>query len=94
MSAGILEMLVKDVVVGEGVRATIELDCDPDVESGRFEVREIGLELVLGILGPELSSLDIKGLGEMEIFHPSRWAPNMSVSKVETLKAIANITFR
>ena len=77
---------VKVVVVGGGETIAIELDWDSKVESGRLEVSEIGLEVVEGVLGPEFWSLGMKSMVEMQYFYPSRWAPNMSVSKVGTLK--------
>ena len=64
VSVGIVELWVKVVMVGGGVIIAIELDGDPDGVSGKLDVSEIGLEVVLGVLEPVLSSRDIKGLGE------------------------------
>ena len=55
---------VKVVVVGGGEMIAIELDWNSDVESGRLEVSEIGLEVVEGVLGPELWSLGMKSMGK------------------------------
>ena len=52
------------VVVGGGEMIAIELDWDSDVESGRLEVSEIGLEVVEGVLGPEFWSLGMKSMGK------------------------------
>ena len=52
------------VVVGGGETIAIELDWDSDVESGRLEVSEIGLEVVEGVLGPEFWSLGMKSMGK------------------------------
>ena len=86
VSGAIVGGCVKVVVVGGGEIIAIELDWDPGVESGRLEVSGIRLEVVECVLGPGLWSLCIKSMVEMQYFYPSRWAPNMSVSKVETLK--------
>ena len=86
VSGAIVRGCVKVVVVGDGEMIAIELVWDTDVVSGKLDVSDIGLELVVGVLGPELWSLAMKGMAEMQYFYPSRWAPNMSVSKVETLK--------
>ena len=53
VSGAIVGDCVKVVVVGGGEMIAIELDWDSDVESGRLEVSEIGLEVVEGVLGPE-----------------------------------------
>ena len=57
-------ILMKVVVVGGGEMIAIELVWDTDVVSGKLDVSDIGLELVVGVLGPELWSLAMKGMGK------------------------------
>ena len=64
VSGAIAGDCVKVVVVGGGETIAIELDWDSDVESGRLEVSEIGLEVVEGVLGPEFWSLGMKSMGK------------------------------
>ena len=64
VSGAIVRGCVKVVVVGGGETIAIELDWDSDVESGRLEVSEIGLEVVEGVLGPEFWSLGMKSMGK------------------------------
>ena len=64
VSGAIVGDCVKVVVVGGGEMIAIELDWDSDVESGRLEVSEIGLEVVEGVLGPEFWSLGMKSMGK------------------------------
>ena len=64
VSGAIVDDCVKVVVVGGGETIAIELDWDSDVESGRLEVSEIGLEVVEGVLGPEFWSLGLKSMGK------------------------------
>ena len=64
VSGAIVGDCVKVVVVGGGETIAKELDWDSDVESGRLEVSEIGLEVVEGVLGPELWSLGMKSMGK------------------------------
>ena len=64
VSGAIVGDCVKVVVVGGGETIAIELDWDSDVESGRLEVSEIGLEVVEGVLGPEFWSLGMKSMGK------------------------------
>ena len=64
VSGAIVGGCVKVVVVGGGEIIAIELDWDSGVEWGRLDVSDIGLELVVGVLGPELWSLAMKGMGK------------------------------
>ena len=64
VSGAIVGGCVMVVVVGGGETIAIELDWDSDVESGRLEVSEIGLEVVEGVLGPGLWSLGMKSMGK------------------------------
>ena len=64
VSGAIVRGCVKVVVVGGGEMIAIELVWDTDVVSGKLDVSDIGLELVVGVLGPELWSLAMKGMGK------------------------------
>ena len=64
VSGAIVRGCVKVVVVGDGEMIAIELVWDTDVVSGKLDVSDIGLELVVGVLGPELWSLAMKGMGK------------------------------
>ena len=63
VSGAIVRGCVKVVVVGGGEMIAIELVWDTDVVSGKLDVSDIGLELVVGVLGPELWSLAMKDMG-------------------------------
>ena len=64
VSGAIVHGCVKVVVVGDGEMIAIELVRDTEVVSGKLDVSDIGLELVVGVLGPELWSLAMKGMGK------------------------------
>ena len=64
VSGAIVRGCVKVVVVGDGEMIAIELVWDTDVVSGKLDVSDIGLELVVGVLGQELWSLAMKGMGK------------------------------
>ena len=64
VSGAIVGDCVKVVVVGGGEMIAIELVWDTDVVSGKLDVSDIGLELVVGVLGPELWSIAMKDMGK------------------------------
>ena len=64
VSGAIVRGCVKVVVVGGGEMIAIELVWDTDVVSGKLDVSDMGLELVVGVLGPELWSLAMKDMGK------------------------------
>ena len=64
VSGAIVRGCVKVVVVGGGEMIAIELVWDTDVVSGKLDVSDIGLELVVGVLEPELWSLAMKDMGK------------------------------
>ena len=64
VSGAIVRGCVKVVVVGGGEMIAIELVWDTEVVSGKLDVSDIGLELVVGVLGPELWSLAMKDMGK------------------------------